>query len=144
MTGLKLTDKADLGVFYDADSPRYLATRQHVLDVITRDAFIAFYKNCQSIGFESDGFAIGGIIFDGKAAHIAVLPAYHGRWALLLRRSLTWLFSLKSEILVEVEVENVKCIAFMERNGWKKQRIENGEITYLMTQKAYPTRQDRT
>ncbi|PLZ03607.1 N-acetyltransferase [Burkholderia sp. WAC0059] len=131
---LTLADHADLDVFYDADSPRYRGAGEHVLKLVTKERFIRYYRNCPSIGFEFDGKPIGGIIYDGKGAHIAVLPEYHARWALLLRPALQWLFSIKSEMLVEVEVENAACIEFMKRNGWPALGTTDGWITYRMTQ----------
>ncbi len=138
MPRLTLTPRADLDVFYAADRLRYVERHPEVLTIITREVFVGLYGQCPSIGFACDGQSIGGIIFDGQAAHIAVLPAYHGRWALLFRRSLDWLFGLKREILVEVEADNDKCIAFMARNGWQALHEQDGNITYLMTPEGGP------
>jgi hypothetical protein len=134
MRRLALADHADLGVFYEADALRYRGTGEHILKIVTKEVFIRLYQGCASIGFEFDGQPIGGIIYDGKRAHIAVLPEYYGRWALLLRPALQWLFEIKREILVEVEVENSACIEFMKRNGWPALGTADGRITYRMTQ----------
>ncbi|GKS91770.1 GNAT family N-acetyltransferase [Acidovorax sp. SUPP2539] len=131
---LKLTPQADLGVFYDADSARYAAgCTQDYTQTVTRDAFAAFYAECPSIGFESDGAPIGGILFDGEQAHIAVLPRYHGLWALLLKPALQWLFSLKADILVAVENDNHRCLRFMERHGWQRIEARGDDIIYRIT-----------
>ena len=76
---LRLTERADLGVMYDAEAARLRqAADTGCLQVVTRDTFLRFYEGCPSVGFESDGVPIGGILFDGEQAHIAVLPS-HGR-----------------------------------------------------------------
>ncbi|CAM4121032.1 GNAT family N-acetyltransferase [Paracidovorax anthurii] len=142
---LRLTDRADLGVFYDADSLRYGA--QGYADAVTRERFADFYTDCPSIGFEADGKPIGGILFDGEEAHIAVLPAYHGRWALLLKPALQWLFSLQREITVAVERDNLRCLRFLDRHGWPRSGERDDDILYRLvpqggTRKtAYPFRQ---
>jgi len=131
---LRLSPQADLGVFYDADSDRYRSgSAQDYTQTVTRDAFVAFYADCPSIGFEADGAPIGGILFDGEQAHIAVLPRYHGLWALLLKPALQWLFSLKPEILVAVESDNHRCLRFMERHGWPRVEEQGDDIIYRIT-----------
>jgi len=130
---LRLTEAADLGVMYDADAARYAgATGSECLQVVTRDTFVAFYEGCPSIGFEADGQAIGGILFDGEQAHIAVLPSHHGRWALLLKPALDWLFSLQTEILVEVERDNLCCQRFLDRHGWPRVGETEDDIVYRL------------
>lgn len=136
MSRLRLAAAADLAVYYDADAPRYETPGQKALRIVTKEIFIAYYKDCPSIGFVCDDMPIGGIIFDGDEAHIAVLPAYRGRWALLLRPALDWLFSLKAEIVVDVETDNRVCIEFMRRNGWPVIGGKPGWLTYRMTQQA--------
>jgi GNAT superfamily N-acetyltransferase len=138
MPRLTLTPCADLDVFYAADRLRYVDHHPEVLALVTLEVFTRIYEGCPSIGFACDGHAIGGIIFDGQSAHIAVLPQYHGRWAQLFRRALDWLFSLKRQILVEVEADNRKCIAFMARNGWQPVHQQAGSITYLLTPEGGP------
>jgi hypothetical protein len=132
MPGLRLAPRVDLAVFYEADRLRY-AARTHVTERVTRDAFVAFYADCPSMGFECDGQPIGGVVFDGEQAHIAVLPSYHGRWALLLKPMLHWLFGLKPEIIVRVEADNVLCLRFMERNGWQRLGVDGDDVVYRMT-----------
>jgi len=133
MPRFSLARSADLAVFYTADSERFAGDSSAVLQVVTPAAFIDFYRRCPSIGFMFDGQPIGGIIFDGVEAHIAVLPAFRGRWAGLLKPALDWLFSLKPEIVVDIEADNAVCLAFMERNGWKRLKAEGRHVTYLMT-----------
>jgi GNAT superfamily N-acetyltransferase len=130
---LKLTEPADLGTMYDAESARYReAGDGSCLQVVTREAFLNFYEGCPSIGFEDDGMPIGGILFDGEQAHIAVLPSYHGRWALLLKPALDWLFTLQAEILVEVERDNARCLRFMDRHGWPRVGETDDDIVYRL------------
>src|SRR5205814_9345868 len=88
LVSLKLSSHVDLDVYYDADSARF---DRRVLQVVTREAFRKTFEPCPSVGFESDGVPIGGVIFDGDVPHIAVLPQWHGRWGPLLRPMLGWL-----------------------------------------------------
>ncbi|RYX91806.1 MAG: GNAT family N-acetyltransferase [Comamonadaceae bacterium] len=133
-----LTPAADLAVFYAADAARFVGKGcQDVLDVVTPAAFTHFYASCPSIGFACDGQAIGGVIFDGEKAHIAVQAEHHGRWAFLLRPACDWLFRLNPRMLIDIEPDNHLCIRFMDRNGWT--RIETPgappgtSLTFLMT-----------
>ncbi|WP_026433884.1 GNAT family N-acetyltransferase [Paracidovorax oryzae] len=141
---LKLTDRVDLGVFYDADAARY--GDQGYTETVTRERFAAFYADCPSIGFEADGQPIGGILFDGEEAHIAVLPSHHGRWALLLKPALAWLFALQPGITVAVERNNTRCLRFLDRHGWQRAGERDGDLLYRLepqggTRKtAYPFR----
>lgn len=129
-----LAPKADLGVFYEADMLRYAnTTTAHILTVVSKDVFVTFYKDCASLGFQFDGQPVGGVLFDGQHAHIAVLPEHHGRWALLLKPACEWLFALKQEVLVEVEIENRTCIRFMERNRWQLLEVVGDKAIYRMT-----------
>jgi hypothetical protein len=134
MKHLRLAPRVDLGVYYDADASRYTRPDDaQALRVVTREYFIARYRDCPSIGFEYDGEPIGGIVFDGEAAHIAVLPAWHGRWALLLRPALEWLFALEAEMLVEVAADNAVCLEFMRRNGWPVVGTRDGRIVHRLS-----------
>jgi GNAT superfamily N-acetyltransferase len=134
MTRLRLAEHVDLDTFYEADAARYRGADEHILKIVTKEVFIRVYQGCASIGFECDGQPIGGILFDGQRAHIAVLPEYHGRWAVLLRPALHWLFSIKNEILVEVEDKNAACIEFIRRNGWPAVSQANDCTIFRMTQ----------
>lgn len=136
MSRLRLAPRADLAVYYAADSARYRKPGCDILEQVTPAVFAARYGGCPSIGFECDGQPIGGILFDGQTAHIAVLPAWHGRWALLLRPALDWLFGLKPEILAEVEADNTVCLDFMRRNGWPEVSRRGAWIIYRMTKQS--------
>lgn len=117
---LTLAPQADLAVFYEADVARYRqAGTTRFSDTVTQDVFVRFFAHCPSIGFRRDGQDIGGILFDGTQAHIAVLPQHHGHWGALLKPALEWLFSLRREILVEVERDNERCHRFMQHVGWQ-------------------------
>jgi GNAT superfamily N-acetyltransferase len=143
MSRFRLSPRIDLGVYYDADAPRYDVPGGNALQIVTRELFIARYRDCASIGFECDGQPIGGVIFDGEQAHIAVLPAYRGRWATLLRPMLGWLFSLKREIFVDVEADNAVCLEFMRRNGWPIVSRRERWLTHRMTQQRQIPRERR-
>ncbi|WP_240702273.1 GNAT family N-acetyltransferase [Trinickia terrae] len=127
---MRLTDRVDLDLYYEIDSARF---DESVRRVVTREVFKSIYADCPSVGLECDGQPIGGVIFDGESAHIAILPSHHGRWAHLLRPLLAWLFSFKQEIFVHLEAENSKGLAFVERCGWQRVRAEGDEVVYLMT-----------
>jgi hypothetical protein len=108
---LRLTERVDLDVYYSIDIARFdYAVRR----VVTRDAFRMLYANRPSRGFECNGKPIGGVIFDGTSAHIAVHESHHGRWALLLKETLEWLFGLSEEIFVRIEADNRKSLAFVD------------------------------
>lgn len=112
---LKLTSRVDLDVYYDAESARF---DRGVLSIVTREAFHEIFAECPSVGFEYNGMCIGGVIFDGTTPHIAVLPAWHGRWGPLLRPMLTWLYSLKPDIRIHIDYDNPKIRRFVEHCGW--------------------------
>jgi hypothetical protein len=128
-----LTARADLDAFYEADAVRYRNARPEVTRVVSRQAFAAFYRDAPSIGFAYDGRPIGGILFDGEQAHIAVLPAHRGLWALLMKPALAWLFSLRREIRVEVELDNATCLRFLDRHGWPRVGETATHVIYRLT-----------
>lgn len=143
MPGLRLTPQADLDVFYEADCLRY-AARPEITARVTREAFARFYAGCPSRGIECDGRAIGGVIFDGREAHIAVLPAWHGRWGLMLKPLLHWLFGLRPEVIVRVEADNPLVQRFMDRSGWQRLGVDDdGDIVYRMTPQHGTRKTDR-
>jgi hypothetical protein len=128
---LTLAEGADLRTLYDAEMARYRGTS--VEQVVTFERYRALYGHCRSLGFFDDGLPIGGVIFDGEAAHIAVLAAYHGRWGLLLPRAVQWLFTLADEIRVGVEADNERCLRFMARCGWQQVDTDAmGDPVFLM------------
>lgn len=118
MDSLRMTDKVDLKVFYDADmrlyNPAWMAAHG-----VTEEAFIARYRDCPSVGFEQDGIPFGGVILDGNDAHIAVLPEFQGKWGTLLRPALEWLFSQRSEVRGKVHRLNRHALRFNRRLGGK-------------------------
>lgn len=134
MANTRLTEKADLDVMFEAeaanykDNPKFL---QHYDDL--KKQFIEYYANCPSRGFEIDGKQVGGTIYDGKQVHVAVLPEYYGRWGLLLKPGLDWVFSIKDPMLVEVDVNNEKCLRFLDRNKWRRVKETDKKITYELT-----------
>lgn len=134
MAGLRLTGQADLAVFYEADAQQYPAGSPET-EVVSKEAFIEFYAGCPSVGFELDGQPIGGLLFDGTSAHIAVLSAYHGRWALLLKPALAWLFSLQPEVIVHVDRRNETCQRFLLRHRWERLHVdeEDGTVAFRLT-----------
>jgi hypothetical protein len=142
MQSLNLTEQADFGVLYDAVSRRLQPEEwQRITQgVMTRDMFIAhcMSQKLPSVGFELDGKPIGGMIFDGKATHLEVLPEYHGRWGLLWPSVLKWMFSLKDPMLVDIDRDNEKCHRFMARNNWRRVKEDEKFVTYEMSSSATP------
>lgn len=134
MAGLRLTPQADLAVFYEADAQQFPPGSPET-EVVSQAAFIEFYAGCPSVGFELDGQPIGGLLFDGTSAHIAVLPAYHGRWALLLKPALAWLFSIQPEVIVHVDLRNETCQRFLLRHRWERLGVdeEEGTVAFRIT-----------
>ena len=138
MNRLKLTDQLDAGLIFDTLAKRYPPEKwQAVLQgqdhAQARCAFIDYCRNYPSVGFEYDGRPIGGMMFDGREAHLEVLPEYHGRWALLWPRTLAWLFAIQDPILVRIEIDNEKCLRFMDRNNWRRVSVDDEYVTYQMT-----------
>ncbi|WP_446902551.1 GNAT family N-acetyltransferase [Burkholderia sp. YIM B11467] len=133
MNRFRLADRADLAVFYEADASYFHAGRADILQVVSLEVFIAHYSGCPSIGFVCDGRAIGGMILDRGHAHLAVLPAYHGRWAILWKPALEWLFRMTPEALGVVEADNRVCVEFMKRNGWTGVPTGDGKIVFRIT-----------
>ncbi|MCZ2497923.1 GNAT family N-acetyltransferase [Xylophilus sp. Kf1] len=118
MSRYTLTPRTDLAVFHAADAERYAGTP--MLDLVGPEVFRRYYADSPSRGFACDGQPIGGMIFDGRQAHLAVLSAHHGHWGRLLRPTLDWLFGLQPEMRIDIECDNPKALAFMDRNGWPR------------------------
>lgn len=116
MGALKMTDKADLKVFFDADRRMYNAAWM-AAHGIAEEGFIARNCDCPSLGFEHAGIPFGGIILHGNDAHIAIPPEFHGKWGMLLRPALAWLFSQRSEVFAKVHRPNRQSLRFLRRLG---------------------------
>ena len=127
---LKLAPRVDFDVYYAADSAQHEAA---VLAVVTREVFTRFYENCPSIGFECDGVPFGGVIFDGDRPHVAVLPAWQGRWGPLLRPALRWLYGWSRDMVVPVYDDNLPLRRFIERCGWPEVGRQPGAAMHRMT-----------
>lgn len=130
MAGFSLSDRADLGVYYDADKLQFdddWANRTGV----TKEVFMAAFAQHPSRGFAKDGVQFGGVIFDGSEVHLAVLPHYHGRWALLMKPALQWLFSLQAVIHVRVDASNRTLLRFLDRCKWPC--VKDGEQHMIYT-----------
>jgi hypothetical protein len=142
MRSLKLTEQADFGALYDAVQRRLQPDewQEATRGVVTREVFIAhcIEQKVPSVGFELDGKPIGGVMFCGNAAHIEVLPEYHGRWGLLWPSVIKWVFSLKDPILVDIDRGNEKCHRFMARNNWRRLKEDDKTVTYEMSSGAAP------
>jgi len=143
MQNLRLTDQADLGFIFETVQRRISEDewkKTTAEGAVTKDVFIAYCisQKYPSIGFEYDGKPIGGMLFDGSAVHIEVLPEYHGRWGLLWRSAMKWFFALKDPIFVAVDRDNEKCHQFMARNNWPCVKEDEKTMTYEMSSRASP------
>ena len=101
-----------------------------------KQRFEAFYASCPSVGFEIDGIAIGGAIYDGKYFHIAVLPAYYGRWGRLWQPTLEWLFSVADPVDARIHKTNLRCIRFADHSGFPRIEEDNTWVTYRMSRRT--------
>lgn len=147
MCSMKIVKPADFGMIFDATQRGHSAEEWQAMTkgVVTREVFIAscIAKGYPSIGFECDGVPIGGVIFDGEAAHIEVLPEYRSRWAFLLDEARAWVFSLKDPIVVRIDAGNEKCLRFMDRNGWRRLSEDATHVTYEMSSRGQAWRRRR-
>jgi hypothetical protein len=132
METLRITGKADLKVFYDADSrlynPAWLAARG-----LDEEGFIARYRDCPSIGFEQGGVPFGGIVLDGDDVHIAILPEFHGKWGTLLRQIFAWLFAQRSEVRCKVHRPNRQSLRFVRGLGAAQIACDDNFIIFKMS-----------
>jgi len=129
----RLSMRADLAIFYDADAVYFRGKKADTLRIVSKELFIAHYRDCPSLGFMYGDREMGGMIFDRGYVHLAVLPEFHGRWAILWERALDWLFRISPRVLAVVEADNAVCIEFMTRNGWPRLSVDGNKITYLLT-----------
>lgn len=129
-TRYRLTEPADLGVIFDAEILLYADHPAAHLPGI-RQRFIAHYSGCRSVGFEIDGVAVGGAIYDGEEFHIAVLPAYLGRWTWLLKPTLHWLFTQADPAIGRIARSNRRALHFADKTGFPRRVREDAlYITY--------------
>lgn len=134
MASMRITEKADLQVMYEAEKARYSPEKFAAMGV-TIESVLAYYENVASIGYEIDGIMAGGAIYDRNELHFAVLPQYYGRWAWLMRPTLDWLFTMSDSVLGKVEVFNTRCAEFLDAGGWPRVAEDDQVITYLFSSK---------
>lgn len=130
MTRMRLTGKADIGVIYEAEQLRY--AQQGLPPPVTRERAIEYLSRFPTVGYEIDGVAAGGAIFDGEELHLAVLPQFYGRWAWLLKPTLAWLFTMRDPVRIRIERSNARCLRFMDAGGWERIAEDDHLITYLV------------
>ncbi len=130
MTRYRLTAQADLGVMFDAEVSQYPQSPLISLELQKR-VFEKFYADCPSTGFEIDGIAVGGAIYDGEEFHIAVLPAYYGRWGRLWQPTLDWLFSVADPVRARVAKSNTRCLRFADHSRFPRIAEDDKYVTYL-------------
>ena len=129
MKNLRLLDKANLSIYYDADLSHYISEGLNP-PAVTKEAFISIFKSFPSRGFELNGVEFGGLIFDGKEVHFAVLPDYQGKWAFLLKPALLWLFSQQKILDVRVDVLHEKAVRLWDRVGLLRVASDNKSVTF--------------
>ena len=136
MAACFLTPSANLDVMFDAEVILYSAI---FLSTITnhRQFFNDFYASCPSVGFEIDGVSAGGAIYDGEHFHIAVLPAFYGRWGRLWQPTLAWLFSIADPVDARIAKDNLRCLRFAERSGFPRIAEDDVVITYRMSSQLH-------
>lgn len=127
-----LTPRANLAVMFDAEAIA-LGIEGMWSAPIQRRLFEQHYAQCASVGFEIDGVAVGGAIYDGEHFHIAVLPAYYGRWGRLWKPTLDWLFSVADPVEARIAKDNVRCLQFAERSGYPCVAEDDEFVTYRMS-----------
>jgi GNAT superfamily N-acetyltransferase len=125
MSIMRLVDKVNLGLMYDIELP---TINPELRKAVTRELFIEYYLNAPSLGFEVDDQCVGGVLLKDKCFHIAVLPAFHGKWALLYRDVLEWVFKQEYPAYGLVNANNQKSLRFCERSGWEKINIMHNPI----------------
>lgn len=142
MPEYQLTEKADLGVLFDLTRMEHSAEEWERITQgrVTRETFIryCFDQGYDSIGFSFNGKPIGGLIFDGQTVHITVAPEHHGRWGVLWKRTLRWIFSHKDPIEVNIPAHNAKAVRFLERNNWARIREDEKFVTFHPSSKTLP------
>lgn len=134
MAHMRITDKADLQVMFEAERARYTPEKFAALGV-TIESVTAYYQGVPSIGYEIDGVMAGGAIFENNELHFAVLPQYYGRWAWLMKPTLDWLFTMSDSVLGKVEIFNIRCAQFLDAGGWPRVAQDEQYITYLFSSK---------
>ncbi|MGZ3240562.1 MAG: hypothetical protein ACXWIN_11540 [Burkholderiaceae bacterium] len=137
MDSFSITDKADLTIYYDADSRLYSAEWLAAIGV-TVDKFIAKYGDCPSIGFEDNGVAFGGVILDGSDMHIAVLPEYQGKWWSLMSPMFDWIFSHHDPVYAKIHRVNRRSLRFFRRLGAELVTSDDHFYIYMITAKTIP------
>lgn len=130
---LRIVDKLDVDVMYEAERSSY---NQMFRELITKELFLDEISTYQTIGFELNGKCIGGAMLCANYAHFSVLPQYHGKWALLWKETLEWIFEHRCPAYGPVHIENEKCQRFMQRNNWKVVRTEGDFHIFEMDRQA--------
>lgn len=134
MGNVRLTNKVDLEVYFEADVSRFDSEWIHEQG-LSKERFIEYMSNCPSMGFEINGKPVGGAIFNHwvKEVHVAVLPEYQGRWGTLIAPTFKWLFSMHDFFYASVDQGNMKCIRFHDHIGSERIREDAKWIRYKVT-----------
>ena len=132
MTTSRLTLCANLDVMFDAEVILYpdVSTDPNAIE---KKVFKTRYAACPSVGFEIDGIAAGGAMYDGEHFHIAVLPAFYGRWGRLWQPTLAWLFSVADPAEAKIAKDNFRCLRFADRSGFPRVAEDEEFITFRMS-----------
>lgn len=142
MAKYHIADKADLGILYDAMQSRVDARtwQKASQNRVSRDDFVRFCaaQAYPTLGICCDGEPVGGLVFDGQAVHIEVLPEHHGRWGFVWKQCLQWAFSNKDPIEVKLFAGDEKAHRFMQRNNWQRIHADEDFVTYRMSSQDPP------
>lgn len=118
---LSTSDKADFGVIYESElltlGVEWFESRN-----LTKGKMIEIFEksDCLSLGFNFDGKPIGGVLLLGDEMHIAILPAYFGKWGLLWKRAVRWAFAQCHTVYFFIPAWNARCLRFAEKTKWRR------------------------
>ena len=140
MAAYRLTPRANLDVMFDAEIILY-PDAYPLPETIQRRLFASTYGHCPTVGYEIDGVDAGGAILHGDQFHIAVLPAFYGRWGRLWQPTLDWLFTHTDYVDGCISKDNLRSWRFAERfsqrSGFPCIAEDDESITYRMSRQIW-------
>jgi hypothetical protein len=132
MRHFQLASKLDFGLFHDIEESRYGPEAQDRIGIDKR-LFCKLFSLMPSVGFTYDNEPIGGGFLFRDEFHMAVLPQFHGRWAVLWPATLEWLFAHTDPVVAKLEKSNPVVIAFAQRNAFPMVREDDRYVYFEMT-----------
>ena len=76
---------------------------KNLLICVTIFTLLFSCKKSEEISVTPEPFNFTGVLIDGKEVHIFVTAEFYGRWAVLFKHVLVWVFALKDPIVVEID-----------------------------------------